>query len=96
MSNESYVLSLILFYRSYGREIVRLYGQTDVPKKIPNYLITKNVLLKKLVLGSVDPVAARPPRSAHGPYEQYGAVRSDPVQKKRTYLKTKVIRIDEQ
>ena len=70
-SNESIVLLLIRFFRTYVRETVRPYGRTDVPKKIATYLQTKVVRLQKLVERSVDPVAARPPHAAHGPYVAY-------------------------
>ena len=57
-SNESFVLSLIRFFCTYGRTYVPPNVRTDVPKKIAMYLQTKVVRLEKLMEGSDLPVAA--------------------------------------
>ena len=92
----------LLFYRSYvffARTYGKPYDRTDERtylKKFATYLNTKVVRLEKLVARSVDPVAARPPRVAHGPYEPYDANLNLPSKKKIMYFQTKVVRNDKQ
>ena len=89
-SNKSFALSSYVFFIcTYGKP----YDRTDEPtylKIIATYLNTKVVRLKKLVARSVDPVAARPPRVAHGPYEPYDTHLNVPSKKKSRTVKRKL------
>ena len=89
-SNKSFALSSYVFFvRTYGKPYDRTDERTYL-KKIATYLNTKVVRLKKLVARSVDPVAARPPRVAHGPYEPYDANLNVPSKKKSCTFKRKL------
>ena len=68
--NLLFYCSYVFFARTYGKPYDRTNERTYL-KKIATYLQTKVVRLQKLVERSVDPVAARPPHAAHGPYVAY-------------------------